>query len=340
MNIDKGIVNIDGKNYTACDGENIAYMKSLSTGWQTAIKVVSYAGSFVLGFVAGFLTANPLVGMAVGAAIGTAIGSFSAAVVCSCVYDVNFCRWSCALSLIVGSACWGATGGQIGGSIGQIVEILDAKAEFEAAVTQYNQDMAKYKGVDLVDAAANDPNVANDLIAFSQKKAATQLKFIDAYYKCFGTEPYSSFLIGHHVRYISGSSAEFLKNCIYTLTNMERDLAAAELISSVFVTVNIIASSIGSAFIVAGEINYEILIAPSLTYANHYDFNKTLSSDSKSFIVDSDLIHSIKIDKDGDIQVVNQFIDPDNSSFTAEEIIDAISSIDVNSRNVIDSILY
>ena len=120
VNVDNGIVSIDGKTYKECDADNLVYMKSMDSGMQTIVKVVCYGGAFLLGAVAGFFTANPLIGIAVGAAVGSAVGGVGSAIICSNVYDINFCRWSCALTLIVGSAGFGAIGGGIGGLAGSL----------------------------------------------------------------------------------------------------------------------------------------------------------------------------------------------------------------------------
>lgn len=133
VNVDKGIVTIDCKEYKSCNGDYLVYKKSMSSGLQTVIKVCCYGGSFIIGAVAGFITANPLIGCAVGAAIGAAVGSIGSSIICSNVYDVNFNRWFCALSLIFGSAGAGASGGAIGGAIGAHFSAAPVAAQVEGA---------------------------------------------------------------------------------------------------------------------------------------------------------------------------------------------------------------
>ena len=135
VNVDNGIVSIDGKTYKECDADNLVYMKSMDSGMQTIIKVVCYGGAFLLGAIAGFFTANPLIGIAVGAAVGSAVGGVGSAIICSNVYDINFCRWSCALTLIAGSAGFGAIGGGLGGLIGAYSSSVSAA---NSVISAYN----------------------------------------------------------------------------------------------------------------------------------------------------------------------------------------------------------
>ena len=253
VNVDHGIVSVDGENFEACGGKNIVYLEGLSSAWQTGIKIACYAGSFVLGAVAGIFTANPFVGIAVGAAIGSAVGGVGSSVICSNVYDINFCRWSCALTLTLGSAGAGAIGGQIGGVLGSCM----------ARAAAYNSFLCELQIADILD---------------------------------------------------SHSIEAMVRSTVFSLVLGENMAIAAHSIP-------------------------DAILTPTVAYTNPDDLKKVLSSDSNTIIVSSDLIHSIKLDKDNGIQVVNAFINATKSSFSEDEVLDVISTID-SKKEGLDSILY
>lgn len=299
VNVDDGIVTIDGKNYKACDGDKLVYMKSMSSEWQTVVKVVCYGGAFVLGAVAGFLTANPLIGIGVGAAVGAAVGSIGSAVICSNVYDINFCRWSCALTLIVGSAGAGAIGGGLGGIAGA----------YSAANSCANTVISVHNAYSEFAGLSSDVIVGSGVSPVVAQQSA-----------------------------MAGAQASYNVLCA-AFTSYQASLAT--------ISTSFIVSSTAIVGILAAEMTAGAIFVPGAlwTPTTHYtnpdpdDMYSLIPFNSNTYVLSSDLVSSIK--SDNNIQKINDLFDKSNNeiTFTADEVLAAISSINLNNGQV-HSVLY
>ena len=319
VNVDKGVVSIDGETFEACGGKNIVYIESLSSDWQTAIKITCYAGSFILGAVAGFFTANPLIAMAVGAAIGSAVGGVGSAVICSNVYDINFCRWSCALTLVLGSAGAGAAGGGIGSLIRYYVTYSAAQAQIQAASQATASSSA---ATDTLPEATFE-----EAVNLNNQLAQQQNTFL------------SMNTAQQQIEGLRAAVSQTFRTCKLALIDAKVALHTLILSSAKAVMISTIATTLISyGLVAAGTTVPGAILSSTVVYVDSDDVDRLLPADSNSILVASDLIHSIKFDKDGDIQVVKAFINL-TKSFSEDEVLDAISSIDLK-REGLDSILY
>lgn len=299
VNVDKGVVSIDGKNYEACGGDNLVYMKSMSSNLQTVIKVVCYGGAFVLGVVAGFLIANPLVGVAVGAAIGAAVGTLGSAVICSNVYDINFCRWSCALTLIAGSAAAGAVGGGLGGLAGSYTSVTSCAKSYISANAAYTEFAEA--STNIVTYTDLNPFAGAVAVGLHAENSYTTL--------CMAFASYQAALAG-----VSTS-------VVVTSTAIVGILAANMVVGAIYVL--------------------GVLWTPTIHYTNPNpdDMHSLIPLTSNTYTLSSDLISSIK--SNNNIDKVNDLIDKSKNkiSFTSDEVLDAISSINLNDA-VVKSVLF
>ena len=291
VNVDDGIVSIDGKNYKGCDGDKITYMKSMSSKWQTVIKITCYGGAFVLGTVAGVLTANPIAGIAVGAAIGTAVGSIGSAVINSNVYDINFNRFSCAMTLILGSAGAGALGGFTGTAIGCSLSTSSLSTTFtyvpdtiaKSAIRGYLGTVLSFTVKQAI-SISNSNN--NESLITAQNYLMKSLEEVNEYY---GTVM---------------ATAAFTSSC--------------DALYSFIVTKSIITDGCVDAICIP-TVHY--------TNLNQDDINSIVKSDSNTFILSSEFVSAIK--SSSNVQKIKDLIDGSNNkiSFTANEIINSISTM-------------
>ena len=353
VNVDKGVIIVDGNSYAAADTQyldNVVYIKSFDSKWQTVIKVVCYGGSFVLGLAAGFLTANPLIGMAVGAGIGAAVGSIGTAVICSNVYDINFNRWSCALSLILGSAGAGATGGQIGGTIGAIYKTAAAKS---LLVDEAKNSLLKIQST----ASANAGEVSQitlTKVKFIAMHANRVIEGTAANYMATGN-PYIA-AIANVQKNIMGLAETMSLGTVTSAGKSAISMMMAESIklipilhciaagSTTIATISLLSCNailgLGaiSAIVTDGVINPAFYVAK--------DVGDLYSTNSKSDILSINLIDSVQSGSSEGIKIVNDLTniefnkETDKCPFTADEISNAISSIDLDFTRQVGSILY
>lgn len=140
-NANGGLVLFNGEKvekstrYVTCVG-------SMSSGWQTFIKITAYALSFTAGFVAGYFTANPVIGVAVGGLVGAGLGLGSSALIIAFSYDANMDRVGLVMGMTMGCAVVGMLGGIIGGCISPY-----GAAQFEVdagAVAEGNPEVVEF----------------------------------------------------------------------------------------------------------------------------------------------------------------------------------------------------
>lgn len=139
-----GTVLLDGveiKESTA----HVTCVESISSGWQTVIKISAFVLSFAIGFAAGFFTANIAIGAVVGALAGAGIGVGASAIIFAYSYDVHQDRWAIAIGLTIGCSISGLVGGFIGGAISpfgpaQFVVDQQAAAGFRPEVAEFLED--------------------------------------------------------------------------------------------------------------------------------------------------------------------------------------------------------
>ena len=110
---DGGTVVMDGENITK-DTEHVFFAKSISSGRETLVTVVTIAGAFVAGVAAGIITFNPVVGFAVGAVVGAGIGAVGAGLIISSHFDINYNRAATCACLMICGAVSGGFGGLAG----------------------------------------------------------------------------------------------------------------------------------------------------------------------------------------------------------------------------------
>lgn len=124
---------------------HVTCVESISSGWQTVIKISAFVLSFAIGFAAGFFTANIAIGAVVGALDGAGIGVGASAIIFAYSYDVHQDRWAIAIGLTIGCSISGLVGGFIGGAISpfgpaQFVVDQQAAAGFRPEVAEFLED--------------------------------------------------------------------------------------------------------------------------------------------------------------------------------------------------------
>ena len=185
-NANGGVVFFDGEEikqstkYVTCVG-------SISSGWQTIIKISAFALSFLAGFVAGYITANPMIGMAVGGLIGAGLGLGSSAIIIAFSYDAKMDRLGLATRMTFGCMAVGILGGVLGSTVSpygpaqfevdagavaegnpEIVEFIDAP--MEAGQGFIGPDMGAIS--EFSDIASNSGSILSNVAEFVSESAS------------------------------------------------------------------------------------------------------------------------------------------------------------------------
>ena len=185
-NANGGVVFFDGEEikqstkYVTCVG-------SISSGWQTIIKISAFALSFVVGFVAGYITANPMIGMAVGGLVGAGLGLGSSAIIIAFSYDAKMDRLGLATRMTFGCMAVGMLGGVLGSAVSpygpaqfevdagavaegnpEVVEFIDAP--MEAGQGFIGPDMCAIS--EFSDIASNSGSILSNVAEFVSESAS------------------------------------------------------------------------------------------------------------------------------------------------------------------------
>ena len=115
-NANGGVAFFDGKEIKQST-KYVTCVESISSGWQTLIKISAISLSFVVGFAAGYITANPIIGMAVGGLVGASLGLGSSSIIIAFSYDAKMDRLGLTTRMTLCSMAVGMLGGVLGSAV-------------------------------------------------------------------------------------------------------------------------------------------------------------------------------------------------------------------------------
>ncbi len=190
LNVDKGIVTVDGVQMPKSSTDLVKYKASLSDTWTKVIKYGSMGLSFTAGFIAGIATANPVVGAAVGAGVGLALGVGASVAIAKTNYNMYFNVAKSTAIIITGNIGAGILGGLTGGAIGQSMTVGKLASEYDALAQELiDEGISSNTAYQVVDGATNYyTNAIADAITSTIMTYAS-LCTASTVYACYFTVP-------------------------------------------------------------------------------------------------------------------------------------------------------